>query len=182
LDFRGRTVAGEALSKEVLLRAGVEEADGLATVTSNDATNAVVAHLARTVFGVPAVVVRNFDSRWRSMHEAFGLQVVSSSSWGAQRVEELLYQQETRTVFSAGNGEVEIYEFTVQDEWNGRPLSDLLPETECVMVALTRAGRAMLPEQVDRVETGDVVMVSATLEGSEALMSRLRGGLVGKPR
>jgi trk system potassium uptake protein TrkA len=174
VDFLGRTVAGEALNRDVLLRAGIEDADGLATVTSNDSTNAVVAHLARTLFGVPVVVVRNFDSRWRSMHETFGHQVVSSSSWGAQRVEELLYQQETVTVFSAGNGEVEIYEFTVQDEWDGHLLSDLIPEKECILVALTRAGRAIIPELATPLKEGDVVMVSATLEGSEALRLRLK--------
>jgi len=42
------------------------------------------------VYHVPNVVVRNYDPRWQPLHEAFGLQVVSSASWGAQRMEELL--------------------------------------------------------------------------------------------
>ncbi len=110
-DFKGRVVEGQALSQDVLRRAGITHADGLAAVTSSDSINAVVAHIAREEYNVPSVVVRNFNSRWRTMHEVFGLQVVSSTSWGAQRIEELLYQPEIRTVFSAGNGEVELYEF-----------------------------------------------------------------------
>src|SRR5450759_2742546 len=47
-DFRGRTVEGEVLAPDVLHRAGIETAQGLATVTSSDSLNAVVAHLART--------------------------------------------------------------------------------------------------------------------------------------
>ncbi len=183
LDFRGRTVAGQALNRDVLVRAGIEEADGLAAVTGSDSINAVVAHLARTHFEVPNVVVRNFDSRWRSMHEVFSLQLVSSSSWGAQRIEELLYQQETRTVFSAGNGEVELYEFIVGEEWQGHLLGDLLPESDCVPAALTRAGRAMLPDRNISLEKGDVVLVSATLAGSQALKQRLAihpSGVAGK--
>ena len=101
--------------------------DGLAAVTNNDSLNAVIGHLARTHFGVPVVVVRNYDSRWRQVHESFGIQTVSSSSWGAQRIEELLYQQQTRTVFSAGNGEVELYEFAVPDGWDGKSLDKLIP-------------------------------------------------------
>jgi trk system potassium uptake protein TrkA len=173
-DFKGRMVEGQALSRDVLRRAGISQADGLAAVTSSDSINAVVAHIAREEFNVPSVVVRNFNSRWRSMHEAFGLQVVSSSSWGAQRIEELLYQQETRTVFSAGNGEVELYEFQVPAKLEGRLLSELIPESGCVVAALSRAGRAVIPDLSLPLKEGDAIVVSATLDGSEALRQRLR--------
>jgi trk system potassium uptake protein TrkA len=133
----------------------------------------VVAHVARTVYHVPQVVVRNYHPRWRSLHEAFNLQVVSSTSWGAQRIEELLYHADARSVFSAGNGEVEIYEFVVPDAWRGRTLEDLLPAGQCLAVALTRAGRAMLPSQGVRLEERDVLHLSATLAGIEALRHRV---------
>jgi trk system potassium uptake protein len=173
-DFRGRTVEGSALSEDVLRRAGMAQAEGLAAVTNSDSLNAVVAHLARTVYRPTHVVVRNYDPHWRSMHEAFGSQVVSSASWGAQRMEELLYQSEIRTVFSAGNGEVEIYEFALPPPWGGQRLRDLMPEGPCQVVALTRGGRAVLPEGDMSLEAGDVLLLSATLEGIDALRARLR--------
>ena len=89
-DFRGRTLEGEGLAEGVLERAGIREADGLAAVTNSDTLNAVVAHAARTVYNVPNVVARNYDPNLRTIIEAFGLQTVGSTSWGAQRVEELL--------------------------------------------------------------------------------------------
>ena len=96
--FRGRTVEGEVLNQDVLRRAGIEHADGFAAVTNSDTLNAVVAHVARTVYHVPHVVARNFNPRWRPVHEAFGLQSVSSTTWGAQRIEEKLYEAEVRPV------------------------------------------------------------------------------------
>ena len=138
----------------------------------------MVGHLARKHYGVSVVVVRNYDSRWRSVHETFGIQTVSSSSWGAQRIEELLYQQETRTVFSAGNGEVELYEFAVPKEWDGKSLDKLMPEAECVLAALTRAGKATLPDCDNLLQEGDIVLVSATLAGSETIRKRLSQGPV----
>ena len=172
-DFRGRTIEGEVLAQDVLRRAGIEQAEGLAAVTNSDSLNAVVAHLARTVYNVPQVVVRNYHPRWRPLHEAFGLQVVSSTSWGAQRIEELLYHADARSVFSAGNGEVEIYEFVVPEAWRGHGLEELLPAGQCLAVALTRAGRAMLPSQGVRLEGGDILHLSATLAGIEALRHRV---------
>jgi trk system potassium uptake protein TrkA len=172
-DFRGRTVEGEALNQDVLSRAGIEQADGLAAVTNSDSINAVIAHVARATYHVPNVVVRDYDPGWRPLYEAFGLQVVSSTSWGAQRLEELLYQTSMRTVLSVGHGEVGIYEFTVPEAWCGRSLQDLLSVGQCLPVALTRAGRAMLPSSDTRLEAGDVVHLSTTLEGFEALRDRI---------
>jgi trk system potassium uptake protein TrkA len=172
-DFRGRMVEEEVLNQDVLRRAGIEQADGLAAVTNSDSVNAVVAHVARAAYHVPNVVVRNYDPSWRPLHEAFGLQVISSASWGAQRLEELLYHAEIRTVFSAGNGEVEIYEFSVPEAWHGRSLQELLPEGQCLAVALTRAGRAILPSDEMLLEAGDVVLLSATADGIEVLRQQL---------
>jgi len=172
--FHGRTIEGEVLNQQVLRRAGIETADGLAAVTNSDSLNAVVAHAARTLFNRKHVVARNYDPRRRPLFEAFGLQVISSTSWGAQRVEELLYHGEIRTVFSAGNGEIEVYELTIPTAWAGRRLGDLLPEG-VVAVARTRAGRADLPEAGTILEQDDVLHVSTTLEGIEAVRQRLAG-------
>lgn len=173
--FRGRTIEGEILDQSVLRRAGIEDADGLAAVTNEDSVNAVVAHAAKMMFKVPHVVVRNYDPRRRPLFEAFGLQVVSSTGWGAQRLHELLVHGEMRAVFSAGNGEVEIYEVVIPAAWWGRRLGDLAG-AEAVIVAHTRAGRAHLPDPEAPLEQGDVVHISATFGGIQTLRGRLAGG------
>ncbi|MCJ7583740.1 MAG: TrkA family potassium uptake protein [Anaerolineales bacterium] len=175
-DFRGRTVTGEALSKEVLERAGIDKADGLAAVTNSDTLNAVVAHTARTVYKVPHVVVRNYDPSLRPVLEAFGFQIVSSTAWGAQRIEELLGGAAVHTVFSAGNGEVEVYELAVSENWNGRKLGELLGKAaQCLPVALTRSGRSSLPAADTMLETGDVLIFSTTKIGIATLRANLTG-------
>jgi trk system potassium uptake protein len=173
-DFRGRTLEGEGLAEGVLERAGIREADGLAAVTNSDTLNAVVAHAARTIYDTPNVVARNYDPNLRSVIEAFGLQTVGSTYWGAQRVEELLMSPSQRMVYSAGNGEVEVYEVQIPEEWNGRTLGELLePLKDCYPVALSRAGRSSLPQSGMTLETGDMLDVSSTFEGIGALTERL---------
>lgn len=175
-EFRGRTVEGEALSREVLERAGIDKADGLAAVANSDTLNAAVAHIARSIYKITNVVVRNYDPNLRSVLEAFGFQVVSSTGWGAQRIEELLGSSALQTVFSPGNGEVEVYEQIIPENWGGQRLGDLLDNTEsCLPVALTRAGRSILPNQDTIFEIGDVIAVSATAEGIICLRNILTG-------
>lgn len=173
-DFRGRTLEGEGLAEGVLERAGIHEADGLAAVTNSDPLNAVVAHAARTLYNVPNVVARNYDPNLRTVIEAFGLQIVGSTYWGAQRVEELLMNPLQRMVYSAGNGEVEVYEVQIPEEWDGRTLGELLnPLKDCYPVALSRAGRSSLPDAETRLQAGDMLDVSSTFEGIGALTERL---------
>jgi trk system potassium uptake protein TrkA len=173
-DFRGRTLEGEGLAESVLERAGIREADGLATVTNSDTLNAVAAHIARSFYDVPNVVARNYDPNLRSIIEAFGLQTVGSTYWGAQRVEELLMNPLQKVVYSAGNGEVEVYEVLIPEEWNNRTLGELLDQLKgCYPVALSRAGRSFLPEADTMMHEGDLLNISSTFEGIGALTARL---------
>ncbi|MEW5985889.1 MAG: NAD-binding protein [Chloroflexota bacterium] len=174
--FHGRTVEGEILNREVWRRAEVGQCHGLAAVTNSDSLNAVVAHVARAVYNVANVVVRNYDPRRRVLFDAFNLQVVSSTSWGAQRLEEMLYHSEMRAVFSAGNGEIEVYEFAVPSRWHGRPLADLLPQDNASPVAITHAGRAALPTSQTLLEEGDIVHLSATVDSIEVVRKALEEG------
>lgn len=175
-DFRGRTLEGEGLAENVLERAGAREADGLAAVTNSDALNAVVSHVAREFFNVPVVVARNYDPSLRGLIEAFGLQTVGSTIWGAQRVEEMLINPKEKVVYSAGNGEVEIYEIRIPQSWNDRTLDELVGSIKkCRPVALTRAGRSFLPDADTKLHTDDLLNISSTFEGIGELTSCISG-------
>ncbi len=174
-QFRGRTVEGDPMSAGVLERAEIDRAFGLAAVTNSDPLNAVVAHAARSIYNVENIVVRNYDPHLRDMLEAFNFQIVSSASWGAQRIEEVLANVSMRVVFSAGNGEVEVFELKIPDSWVGRSVRDLIaPVQGCLPVAITRGGRSFLPEQETPFESGDLFSVSSTNEGATVLMACLK--------
>lgn len=89
-DFHGRVVEGDILTRDVLHRAEIESVEALVAVTNSDTLNAVVAHMAGIVYNIPNVVVRNYDPRWQPFQDAFGLQIVSSVSWGIHRITDLL--------------------------------------------------------------------------------------------
>ena len=177
-DFRGRTVEGEALAFDTFERAGMDKADGIAVVTNSDILNAVIGHTVRMHYPqVKQVLVRNYDPAMREMLEAFGMQIVSSTAWGAERLQELLIDPSFRAVFSAGNGEVELYEMFIPTKWDGRKISDLMDGCNGIVVAaLTRGGRAELPSPGTTLKNGDVLTVSATLEGVTALRGHLQEG------
>ncbi|HEX9013675.1 MAG TPA: TrkA family potassium uptake protein [Anaerolineaceae bacterium] len=173
LDFQGRTNEGDALSRDVLHRAGIEKADALAAVTNQDPLNVVVAHVARVIYRVPNIVVRNYDPHTRSLMEAFGVRLVSSTSWGALRIEEILNQDELHSVFVPGNDGIQVYEYQVSSQWNGKRLANLLLPGSTIPISVSRAGKSIFPDSEMMMETGDIVYFSATTEGYNALRSYL---------
>jgi trk system potassium uptake protein TrkA len=173
--FKGRMVDGDALDRDILLRAGIAKADALAAVTNSDPINAVVGRIAKNTFGLQNVVVRNYDSHFRELFDVFGLQVISSTSWGAHRFEEMLGDAGVRAVFSAGTGEVEVYEMLIPAHWGGRLVKDLHIPAGSVLISITRAGHAFIPSPDHTLEAGDVLDVGATFEGHQTLRSLLNG-------
>jgi trk system potassium uptake protein TrkA len=172
-DFTGKMVEGDLMSRDVLFRAGIEKADALAAVTNDDALNAVVAHVAQSIYNIKHVIVRNYDPDFRPLLEAFNIQVVSPNSWGAQRLQALILHEDIQTIFSTGNGEVEIFEVSIPNNWAGRRLDELLAGLEVVAVSIARAGQAFLPDADIVFEKGDVVYVSATCDGIGTLREKL---------
>jgi hypothetical protein len=60
-------------------------------------------------------------------------------------------------------------------------VSELVSAGGCAAVAVTRAGHALLPAPELRLESGDVLLVGATLAGLDALRGRLGSASGGKP-
>lgn len=173
IEYRGRTVQGNVLSRDILKRAEIERADAIAAVTSSDTTNAVVGHIARTLYEVPNVVVRSYDPRFLPIHEVFGFDAVSSTAWGARQIEGMLCRRSADFVLSFGRGDIEVYELRIPHRWNGRHLKDLLASDPAVPVALTRSGKAVLPSPETELKEGDRLHVSTSTAALETLRQRL---------
>ena len=173
LHFSGRTVQGEGLDRDALVRAGIENAEALAAVTSSDNVNVIVARIARDLFHVKRVATRIYNPRRLPIYEKLNLQTVSSSSWGAHRIEQLLIHPALQSMVSAADGEVQIYEMAVPDEWAGHKMTDLVPGEAAIPVSVTRGSRSFLPHPDLTLEGEDILQVSATSEGLRILRERI---------
>jgi trk system potassium uptake protein TrkA len=180
LDFLGHTTQGDALDRKALQRAGVETAEALAAVTSLDNVNAIVARISRDVFHVQRVVARVYKPSRVPIYQKLELETVSSSSWAAQRIKQLMTHPGLTSLSISGEGEVQYYEMKVPGEWAGRRLSAFLPEGIAVPAIVSRNGRGLLPSLDMIAEQGDVLQLSATTEGANLLRKAIRSTEKGK--
>ena len=88
--FKGRKVTGVGFDQDILIEAGIESADAFAATSSSDNANIVAARIARNYFRVPRVVARLYDPRRAEIYQRLGLLTISSTTWGAERIREIL--------------------------------------------------------------------------------------------
>jgi trk system potassium uptake protein len=173
-DFKGRRVRGVGFDRGVLLRAGIESADGFAATSSSDNVNAVAARIARSLFHVPRVVARLFDPERAEVYKRLGLATISSTTWGAERIRELLTHADLDAVRSFGAGEVQMLEVEVPPHLVGRSVRDLSVPGEVSVIAVTREGKALLPMMGTSFRADDMVHL-AVLSDAMARVETLLG-------
>jgi trk system potassium uptake protein TrkA len=92
-EFSGFQVTGDAAELAVLRRAKIEEADCVLATTRHDNVNLMVAQVAQTVFGVPKVLARVFDTSREEVYRQFGIETISPTLLTAEAFQEALGAQ-----------------------------------------------------------------------------------------
>jgi len=82
--FGGQTVVGNGVDEDVLIRAGIKEADAFAAVTNGDNRNIMASQIAKEIFKVKRVVCRIYDPIRQSTYSELGLEGLCPTAMGAQ--------------------------------------------------------------------------------------------------
>ena len=172
--FKGQTVTGIGFDREVLQKAGIERSDGLAAVTASDEANVVAARIARDIFHVPHVVARLYDMRQAEIYKRLGLQTIAPTSWGINRIADLLLYSPLEIICSVGSGDVELVETEIPPLMIGKIVRDLTAPGEIHVVSITRANKTFLPTTGTIFQEGDLLHL-AVLATSTSRLKELLG-------
>ncbi|HLX41330.1 MAG TPA: NAD-binding protein, partial [Ktedonobacteraceae bacterium] len=82
-NFGGETLLGNGIDEEVLIRAGIKDADAFAAVTNGDNRNIMASQIAKEIFKVKKVVCRIYDPIRQSTYNELGLESISPTVVGA---------------------------------------------------------------------------------------------------
>jgi trk system potassium uptake protein TrkA len=171
--FNGLTVVGIGFDREVLLKAGIERADGLASVTDSDEANFVVARLAREQFRVPRVVARVVEPHKAEIYRRLGLQTISTTTWGVNRIANLLSYTEFNDLLDLGS-DVELVEIEVGPGLVGRTVYNLTIPGEVHVVAINRGGQTFLPTGGATFQAGDLLYCALVTASADRLKALVR--------
>jgi trk system potassium uptake protein TrkA len=178
-DFRGHTVRGVGFDRNVLIQAGIEQADAFAATSSSDNANIIAARIARNVFRIPRVVVRLYDPRRAEIYRRLGMITISSTTWGAERIRELLIHEDLDPVMTFGSGEVSLVHLEVPYHLVGRVVKNLVIPGEISVISITRQGQAFLAISGTELRAGDMLhlaVLSSSMERLKTMLGLGEGG------
>ncbi len=173
--FRGQTVIGHGIDRDVLVTAGIERADGFATVTASDETNLIAARIAKHVFHVPRVVARVYDPKEAEVYRRLGVQTISPARLGGQRMIELLCYANVEPMQSLGNGDVDMMNVDLPSTLAGHPARDLTLAGELLVVAISRNNETLLANPSMTLLAGDVLHMAVARNAHKQLNALLNG-------
>lgn len=168
-SFKGTTMVGVGFDRDVLVKAGIERADAVATVTESDEANVVAAKIAKQVFHVPRVAARVYDPRKADIYRRLGIQTISPVVLGASRLAALLVFSHLTVVDTLGTGEVDLIEADLPPHLTGRRVSDLQVTGEIMVVSITRCGKTFIPNASTVFETGDMLHLAVRSEYADRI-------------
>jgi trk system potassium uptake protein TrkA len=169
--FKGRKVVGIGFDRQVLISAGIEEADAFAATSSSDNVNIISARIARNHFHVPRVVARLYDPRRAEIYRRLGMLTISSTTWGAERIRELILHADLDPILTFGNGEVSLVRLQVPPQLVGRLVRNLTIQGEFNVITIVRDGKALIPLQGTEFRSGDVIHLALLSSSVERLNS-----------
>jgi len=161
-EFQGKTVKGVGFDRQVLIRAGIERADGFAAVSSGDNSNILAARVVRETFGVHNVVARIYDQGRAEVYERLGIPSVATVRWAADQILRRLLPSGSEPQWRDPSGNVRLIEVHVHSGWVGRPLVAMESAGRCQIPFLIRFGAGMVPSSGTVFQDGDMVYAAVT--------------------
>jgi len=173
-------INADAASKEIMLEAGVQEADALISTTENDSVNLMISMLGKQ-YGVETLVSSINDPEHMELFGDLGVSIVESPhELNGQYLYRAVQRPAIRDFMEVGGGG-EIFEVTVEQ---GAPIAGLslvdadseglLPQ-ETIIVAIVRDGDLHIPRGKSDIQVGDTVTIFAKNGASDTITEAFTG-------
>lgn len=176
-EMNALVINGDTTDKKVLEDAKIENADVFAAVTGNDSENIVASQLAKHSYNVPLVLARVEDMDRARMMQGMGIDLIVSPAHVAAMVFEnaialpgttsvLISETITRAV------EVNVSE---NSKAKNKKIADLAIPVGCVVAAIYRKGKLIIPRGSTVIKEGDAVALIGEENALRKLVEMLKG-------
>ena len=168
---------GDPTELEVLELAGAKQAHVLAACTPADEDNLVICYLARQHFGIQRIIARinNPRNAWL-FDEKFHVDVaLNNAAIMASLIQEEMSLGDMVTLLKLRRGDYSLVEEKVPPGARlvGIALKDLDLVESCVIAAIIRSGKVVIPRGMSEFQVGDGVLAIADRAGVAQLKNLL---------
>ena len=156
-EFDARTIVGIGFDREVLERAGIQEADAFIAVSNGDNSNIVSARVAQEYFKVPKVIARIYDPRRAEIYERLNIPTIASVRWAAKQVQYLLFHGKESMRDTLAGGSLLHLQIELPDHLVGKKVSSVTADGKVEVMGVDRGGAGFIPTEESTFQEGDIV-------------------------
>ena len=183
-----RTVAGIGSHPDVLVRAGIEDADMLVAVTNSDEVNIIACQVAYSLFHTPTKIARiraynytnpkYYDKLFNDKHMPVDV-MITPEQVVTDYISKLVAQPGALQVLDFAGGIIQLVGLRAVENsplvgQELRTLKEHIPHADARVAAIYRRDRALFPTGKTVIEDGDEVFFIAAKNNIRKVMSELR--------
>jgi len=180
-----QTVVGHASHPDILIQAGIHDADMLVAVTNSDETNIVACQVAHSLFHTPTKIARVRSQRYLKYEELFNNNalpidvLISPEQLISEHIQRLIEYPGALQVLDFAGGKARLVGVKAYygGPLVGHEIADLrkhMPGIDSRVAAIFRRGKGIVPDGHQVIEADDEVFFIAATKDIRAVMSELR--------
>ncbi len=165
-----KVIIGDATESEIL--AEVREADVLVAATSSDATNFMIASLAKEM-GIKRILALYTNPQHKELFSKVGIEsIINFYEIAASYIKNLIYNPIARKIPLITDKFV-LLEFKVENNFDKKKLKDIkLPENSWI-IAIERKNDVLLPSNEFEIKKGDKLLILTDKETADNVLKKL---------
>jgi trk system potassium uptake protein TrkA len=162
--------------RDVLIQAGIQEADAFAAVSSGDNSNIISARVVRESFGIERVAARIYDPRRAEVYQRLGIPTVATVRWTADQMLRKLLPEGAEPLWRDPTGKIVLAEVAFSGQWLGEKVKSIEMAAGTRIAFIDRLGEAMVPSLATVLQEGDVVHIITAEDELDRISEVLSNG------
>jgi len=178
-DFNTDVIWGDGTNLDVLIDAGIEEAEIIAAVTGADEENLVICQIAKLSFNSKKTIARVNNPKNTIMFKRLGIDnIVCSTEVIANLIEYAFDKDDYRIINTLECGSMVITELSIKENnlWCNEMVKDLVLPKECVLVSILRGDNVIYPRGDTQILPDDKVVIISNKSALSFLITELFDG------
>ncbi|HOJ30812.1 MAG TPA: NAD-binding protein, partial [bacterium] len=171
-------INGDGCQTDILVQAGVKDADVVAAVTGKDEDNLVICQIAKDIFKVKRTVARVNDPKNEGIFFHLGVDIaIDSTAIIAKIIEEEVSLEDMINLCAFKKGQLSLVRIDLPEDAPivKKSLKEIELPAEAVIVAVLRKEHLIVPDRDFVFEQGDEVVALTKVEDEGEILNALIG-------
>jgi len=166
--FNGQKFRGVEFDNDLLIEAGIQQADALLAVNQDDNINITVAMVAHNMYHIPKIIARVNDPSKKYIYEKLGIETINPVSLGVKILKSRLTVKSI-DIIATLDKEYEILEITVYKETHCM-VGTLEDKYHCIVSGILKDGTMYLPLKDTFLNFGDRIICTVNKQHRDKLI------------